>query len=88
MNKYSSVNPPLYPLENITTDVYLLYSNNDWISSGRDVHRLCEHLQSCTEKLIGDGNYSHLDYTFAKDAKKAVYGYIKEEMKKYLENSS
>lgn len=82
------MNPPLYPLENITADVHLLFSDNDWISNQIDVHRLCNRLHSCKEKLISAGSYSHLDYTFAKDALEDVYHHIMKQMNKIVKKPS
>lgn len=82
MNVYGSLIPPDYFLQNITTPVILLYSNNDWISNNTDVEILIEKLPKVLSSVIIDG-YSHLDFIFASNVKSMVYTKVIGLIKKY-----
>lgn len=77
LKKYGSLTPPKYDLSAVTAPVYLLYSNNDWLSHQTDVLKLYSELGNVQGKfLISDDNFNHLDYMFAIDAPKLVYNKI------------
>ncbi|RZB40755.1 Abhydro lipase domain containing protein, partial [Asbolus verrucosus] len=83
--RYNSWTPPSYDLTKIEVPLYFFYSDNDWISSAWDVHKLAKKLKSVRGKfLISDSGFDHMDYLFGIDASRfpeliRKYGYPCEE---------
>ncbi|CAG9766592.1 unnamed protein product [Ceutorhynchus assimilis] len=75
---YGRLTPPGYDLSKVTAATYLIYSKNDWLSSEKDVLRLCDAMKvGCKGKiLMSDFEFNHLDYMFGIDAPKLVYNKV------------
>lgn len=58
---YSSFHPPSYDLTEITTPMYLFYSDNDWFSSEIDVLRFHDEIATSELELF---HCNHADYVF------------------------
>lgn len=66
---YGSEIPPEYDLGSITLPVKLFWSQNDLLSSEKDVRKLYAKLPAGTEiHMVPDPNFNHIDYLWAKDA--------------------
>lgn len=76
---YGSRKPPKYAVENITAPVALFYSDNDWFSDVEDVNTLKSKLRNVVDYYhVPFKKFNHIDYLWAKDAKRLVYGRILE----------
>lgn len=72
--RYGSINPPEYPLENISAPIALHFSDNDWLAAVRDVDTLARRLRSMIGRFrVPDPLFNHLDYQWAIDAKSLLY---------------
>ncbi|XP_030749370.1 lipase 3-like [Sitophilus oryzae] len=78
MNKYGSLFPPQYDLSKITAPVYLIYSQNDWLSAEKDVDKLCNDIGAGCKGMIlmSDFQFNHLDYMFGIRAPTLVYNKV------------
>lgn len=86
LNRYGSINPPDYPLENIRCPIALHYSDNDWLAHTKDVDELAGKLKSMIGKFrVPDGKFNHLDYQWAKEAKFLLYDRMMNLMDRYRE---
>lgn len=85
INRYGSVNPPDYPLENISCPVALHYSDNDWLAAVVDVEELAGKLDKALigKFRVSDNKFNHLDYQFAWDAKTLLYDRVINLMERY-----
>lgn len=84
LSRYGSINPPDYPLENISCPIALHYSDNDWLAAVSDVNELSNKLSSLIGKFrVPDGKFNHLDYQFATEAKFLVYDRVINLMERY-----
>ncbi|XP_005176081.1 lipase 3 [Musca domestica] len=73
MKKYGQAEPPNYPLENISANMYIYYGMADGSATYMDVQRLPEHLSNIKYfKLIDDPNWGHLDFIFANQVKETI----------------
>ncbi|CAG9858941.1 unnamed protein product [Phyllotreta striolata] len=76
--------PPDYDLTRIETDMYLLYSSNDWLAAKVDVEHFYDQLLHSKVKYnIPIDTWNHLDYLFGNDAPKVVYKKVLEILSKY-----
>ncbi|KAJ2937781.1 hypothetical protein O0L34_g18561 [Tuta absoluta] len=82
IDKYNSVNPPEYPVENIRVNVSLIVSDNDWLSNITDVVRLRGMLPRVGE-VVFVGDYSAGDYLWARDVAEQVYDTVVRLIEKY-----
>lgn len=87
---YGSESPPEYDLSKITLPITLFWSQNDLLSSEKDVKKLYEVLPSSTESyLVPDPGFNHLDYLWAIDAPRLLNNKILDFLKKiYDERNS
>lgn len=72
--QYGNSTPPVYPLKNIKSRIYLCYAQNDRLTNYVDVMRLSKKLSN----LVGLYKvpldvFSHLDFIFGKDAYNLLY---------------
>ncbi|VEN59466.1 unnamed protein product [Callosobruchus maculatus] len=67
-----------YELKNITTPVYLIYSQNDWLVTEKNTMRLCNELGvTCRGTImVSDFSFNHLDFVYGVNAPKLVYSKI------------
>ncbi|CAG4979224.1 unnamed protein product [Colias eurytheme] len=66
---YGSPTPPEYDLSKVTVPITLFWSENDLLSSEKDVQMLYDRLPATTRMYkIADPEFNHLDYLWAKDA--------------------
>lgn len=71
---YGSKHPPAYKLANINTKVALYYSENDQLTSFKDVQRLRKKLPNVVhDELLTYKKFSHIDFMIAIDVKTLVY---------------
>ncbi|KAL7041835.1 hypothetical protein ACKWTF_000918 [Chironomus riparius] len=68
---YGAVEPPDYPLENISSEVYLYVGEYDRVFTKKDAELLAPQLPNAHYMLIT--GYNHIDYIFARDAPKRIY---------------
>lgn len=82
--RYGSITPPKYNLKNVKSPVALHYSNNDWMSDGKDVAKLEKELPKLIGKfLVPDSRFTHFDYVWGIDARNQVYNRVLALMKAY-----
>ncbi|VVC97305.1 lipase 3-like [Leptidea sinapis] len=75
--KYGTISPPLYNLSAITTPIFLHYSDNDWLTTPKDVDKLFTKLKTAVGKYkVPLKKFNHLDFVFANDANKLIYNRI------------
>ncbi|XP_017786629.1 PREDICTED: lipase 1-like [Nicrophorus vespilloides] len=77
---YGTVRPPIYNLSKLTVPVYLIYGQNDYVSTVENVERLYNELP---KRLTPYGKYkipyekfNHMDFTIAKDRKALLYDHL------------
>ncbi|XP_069681265.1 lipase 3-like [Periplaneta americana] len=81
---YGSLSPPDYDLNKITAPVALLYANNDWLSSVKDVEALASKLPNLVDKYnIPFDKFNHLDFLWAMNASTLVYERVIELFRNY-----
>ncbi|XP_034472788.1 lipase 1 [Drosophila innubila] len=74
LRKYGTRNPPAYKVGNINCKVALYYSENDQLTSFKDVQRLRKQLPNVVhDELLAYKKFNHLDFTVAIDVKKLLY---------------
>ncbi|CRK94340.1 CLUMA_CG007855, isoform A [Clunio marinus] len=70
--RYNMTTPPRYNLEAITIPIYIYTGKEDLLISPIDVNRLVRTLPNVQHyELVR--NYNHIDFTYAKSARKNVY---------------
>nr|CAH7769725.1 unnamed protein product [Callosobruchus chinensis] len=67
LKKYNSVVPPEYNLSGISVPITLYTSQNDYLSSMKDVVTLSQRLKNSVIHKIKYKRFTHLDYLIAKD---------------------
>ncbi|CAH1989670.1 unnamed protein product [Acanthoscelides obtectus] len=72
---YGQKSPPDYELDNITTPVYLIYSQNDWLVTEKNTIKLCTKLGTACRGtiMVSDFSFNHLDFAYGTDAPELVY---------------
>lgn len=76
---YGKVTPPKYDLSKITAPIYIIYSNNDWLSATKDVDRLYNQLTNAPTKakfLLSNNKINHVDYMYAIHAPTLIYNKV------------
>ncbi|CAD6231467.1 GSCOCG00001423001-RA-CDS [Cotesia congregata] len=81
---YGKKRPPAYNLKKITTNVALIYSDNDYFTPVENVLELKKRLPNIVffGKIDYD-TFNHLDYLFAQDAKELLYNRITKLISQY-----
>ncbi|XP_025831746.1 lipase member K-like [Agrilus planipennis] len=83
---YGSETPPPYNLSTVKVPVYIIYGNNDWLSTEQDVLRLYADLPEAAKQhgiyKVNWTHFTHTDFLLAKDAKTLIYDHLI----KFLEN--
>lgn len=84
MQKYGTLNPPLYKLANIKRPVFLMYAENDRVTSYVDVKRLSQNLTELAGiyKVPSD-TFGHIDFIFGINAYEYVYKPLLKVLQKY-----
>ncbi|CAG5055775.1 unnamed protein product [Parnassius apollo] len=78
LDLYGSNVPPSYNLENIIAPVSIFYSEADWFTDPRDVHKLYRRLGNVIELYkVPYDHFSHLDFIIAKDFKTLIYSRLR-----------
>ena len=73
MQKYGQPNPPNYPIELITANMYIYYGLSDTSANYKDIQRLRHRLSNI--KLfheVPDPYWGHLDFIFARQVKEII----------------
>lgn len=83
---YGQPTPPDYPLEKITSEVHLWYSDNDDMAAIVDVERLAELLPNKEMHHMEDPNWTHRDFAVHLEIRKYVNDPIIAIMDKYEQN--
>lgn len=77
MLQYNQTSAPEYHLENITTKVALIWSENDKLADPSDVHLLEKKLKNMVLSTpVKLKKFNHLDFVWAVDANSLVYEYV------------
>ncbi|CAH1708719.1 unnamed protein product [Chironomus riparius] len=71
LKMYGAVEPPDYPLENISSAIYLYVGDYDRVFSKKDTDLLAPQLPNVHYMLIN--GYNHIDYLFAQNAPERIY---------------
>lgn len=83
--RYGSFKPPKYNLGNIKTPVFLHYSDNDWLSTPNDVHKLSKEIKSVVGKFrVPCTEFNHLDFVFAINATELIYNRLLNIMEQFI----
>ncbi|XP_055901806.1 lipase 3-like [Eupeodes corollae] len=80
---YGSSQPPEYPLEDIDVPIFLYYSDNDYLSSVVDVHRLMRTLKETTMRRayrVPHPKWNHLDHIWGMNIKEQLHDAIMEDL--------
>ncbi|CAH4034935.1 unnamed protein product [Pieris brassicae] len=89
LKQYGSPMPPEYPVHKITLPIALISSQNDWLASDVDVTNLYVQLVNPIEHYIVPlKEFNHIDFLWAKDARKLVYNKLLELLEEGVSNSS
>lgn len=82
--KYSSLEPPIYPLKKITTPIALHYGLNDWFTHIDDIQKLINILPNVIGTFeIKDSHFNHFDFVLAYNVRDLVYQNVLNIMEKY-----
>lgn len=82
--RYNTTLPPLYDLNKVLIDTYLVCGRNDKMSTLKDVEILVGKLPNVREfRVMTSEQFNHLDYIWAKDAHKVTYPFILTVLSKY-----
>ncbi|PSN46893.1 hypothetical protein C0J52_17567 [Blattella germanica] len=74
---YDSVEPPEYPLEEITCPVYMIASQKDELATYTNVRRTCEKIgDNCELYVTPDSTLSHSDFLFSRQAPYEIYNIV------------
>ncbi|XP_019876917.2 lipase 3 [Aethina tumida] len=76
---YGKATPPKYDLSKITAPIYIIYSNNDWLSATKDVDRLYNQLTNAPTKakfLLSNNKINHVDYMYGIHAPTLIYNKV------------
>ncbi|XP_063367969.1 lipase 1-like [Cydia amplana] len=80
---YGEINPPEYDLRKVSTKAAILYGENDMMATMEDVHHLGRLLPNLVcIKPIKDKMWTHIDFTWGKEADKYLFGHIIELLNK------
>ncbi|XP_057334562.1 lipase 1-like [Microplitis mediator] len=81
---YNSPKSPEYNLSRVTSPVALIYSDADFATDQKDVEALSKLLPNIADKYkVKYPDFTHMDFIWAKDAKKLVYDHVIELVKKF-----
>ncbi|XP_073821502.1 lipase 3-like [Musca autumnalis] len=86
MQIYGQSTPPDYPLDKITAEVHLWYSDNDEMAAVVDVERLADILPNRVMHHMEDPTWAHGDFNMHIEVKKYVNDPIVEIMQNYENN--
>ncbi|XP_055901808.1 lipase 3-like [Eupeodes corollae] len=81
---YGKTKPPKYPLENVDVPIYMYYSDNDYMASVVDVHRLIRELPDSTVKRayrVPHDKWNHMDFLWGMNIREQVYDAVLEDVK-------
>lgn len=88
LEKYDSEEPPEYPVELITSELHLWYSDNDDLAAVEDVEALAKRLPNKVMHHMADEEWNHGDYALNHEVREYVNEPVIAIMKAYeLENS-
>ncbi|GAV04820.1 hypothetical protein RvY_15041 [Ramazzottius varieornatus] len=74
LKHYGSKQPPEYPVADLKVPTALIYSDNDWLATPKDVLRLREELNGEVDLYrVPYPKWNHLDYIWGIDANMYVY---------------
>lgn len=74
IEKYGSVNPPVYSLKKIRVPVGIFWSENDWVADPRDVYQTAAELPNVTlYQRVPPRDFTHTDFLWAENARLFVY---------------
>ncbi|XP_055847675.1 lipase 3-like [Episyrphus balteatus] len=80
---YGSTKPPKYPIEKIDLPIFLYYSDNDYLSSVVDVHKLMRTLKDTTLRRayrVGHPKWNHLDHLWGMNIRELLHDAIMEDL--------
>ncbi|XP_034114669.1 lipase 3-like [Drosophila albomicans] len=80
---YGSETPPDYPVEEITSKVYLWYGLNDNLAAVEDVLALADRLPNREVRLIEDPLWDHIDFAMNMEARKYLNDPVIEIMQEF-----
>ncbi|CAH4028682.1 unnamed protein product [Pieris brassicae] len=81
--RYGQTQPPEYNLLNIKNPVFLNYSDGDTRTNEIDINLLYDSLDTTKELIrVPDGNFSHIDFMWGKNAKTVLYDRVISEIRK------
>lgn len=83
---YGQPTPPDYPVEKITSEVHLWYSDNDTMAAVEDVERLAEKLPNKVMHHMEDPTWAHGDFSGHWEVKKYINEPVIEIMQNYEKN--
>ncbi|XP_075973506.1 lipase 3-like [Anticarsia gemmatalis] len=82
---YGSDSPPEYDLKKVTLPIKLFWSQNDLLSSERDVKMLSTKLPTKPDMfLVPDAQFNHLDYLWAIDAPRLLNNEVLNSLNTYM----
>lgn len=86
---YGSDTPPEYDLSKVTLPISLFWSQNDLLSSEKDVKMLYERLPSTTEMyMVPYPEFNHLDYLWAIDAPSLINEKVLDSLEKVYRSNT
>ncbi|XP_011499460.1 PREDICTED: lipase 3-like [Ceratosolen solmsi marchali] len=81
---YNRTTPPDYDLSKIQVPIGIFWSQNDWLASPIDVHKLFDLLpKKILNYKVNYSMFNHIDFMWAVDAPKLVYVELLSVMKTY-----
>lgn len=84
---YGTMNPPLYDISKIQSDVHLFWSEADWLADGKDVQEFL--LKNINQKSLKENkkliDFEHMDFIWGNRAADEVYQPILDEIKKDID---
>jgi pimeloyl-ACP methyl ester carboxylesterase len=79
LKKYKSSKPPLYPLKNISSKIFLYAGEFDQVFQRKDSDLLAAQLPNVKYQVIS--GYNHIDFLYARDVRDRLYKNVLQEFK-------
>lgn len=77
------VEPPAYGLANLTTDVFVMFGETDFVTTPEDVQRMCDRLGGAVRAKTLVKKFNHFDFIYSRRAVATIYKPILGNLREY-----
>lgn len=75
--------PPAYSLSNLTTDVFVMFGDEDFVTVAEDVQRMCDMLGGALREKTAVKDFNHFDFIYSRKAAARIYKTILRNVRGY-----